>query len=117
MPRRSLKMFCSKLRETASPGPLSENILDRFAGYAGEPDVQALEFDRQFRVLDAEQSQHRRMEVVDIDRILDGGIPQFVRRAINHPGLGPAAAHPDAEPGVVVIAPVAALAHRGASKF
>ncbi len=46
--------------------------------HVGQPEVAALEAERQFRVIQAEQMQDGRLQVVDVDAILDGGEAQLV---------------------------------------
>src|SRR5438876_688438 len=54
---------------------------------------------------------------MDIDGVLDGSITQLIGRAVNEAALDAAAAQPDAESGIMVVAAITALAHRGAAKF
>ena len=68
-------------------------------------------------MLNPEEAQHRGMQVVDVHGILNRVVAQFIRRAKDEPGFDPAAAEPDAEAGIVMIATVAALAHRGSAEF
>ena len=44
--------------------------------------VEALELDREPLVVDAEQVQHRGVQVVDGDDVLDGGVAEVVGRAV-----------------------------------
>ena len=50
---------------------------------AGEPGVEALELDAEGVVVDAELVEHRRVQVVDGAHVLDGGVAQLVRRAVD----------------------------------
>src|SRR5262245_27765479 len=57
------------------------------------------------------------MQIMDIDWIINGGIPELIGRPENDTGLDAAAAEPDAEAGIVMITAIAALTHRRAAKF
>src|SRR6516225_10070485 len=63
----------------------------------------------------------RRLEVMDLDRILDGFGAEFVRRPINCAAFDSAPGEPDAEPFIVVIASgivvAVPVARDGATKF
>ena len=48
-----------------------QQLLDHFAVHVGQPEVAALEPERQLRVIEAEQVQDRRVQVVDVDLVLD----------------------------------------------
>ena len=67
-------------------------------------------------MVDAQQRQHRRVEVMHAHDIFDGSVAEFVRAAPGHAGLDAAAGHEDAE-GKNVMISSAALPHRGASEF
>ena len=57
-------------RTGAGPFSLSgEDVLDDVAGHAGQPHVQPLELHGKPFVVHAEQVEHRRVEIVDADRI------------------------------------------------
>ena len=63
------------------------------------------------------QVHHRRVQIVDLERIFDRVVAKIVRRAVDRPWFGSAARHPDGETMWIVIASVAALGKRGASKL
>ena len=48
----------------------------------GQAEVAALELVRQLLVVDAEQVQHRRVQVVDVDRVLGHVVAEFVGLAV-----------------------------------
>ena len=50
--------------------------------HVGQPEVAALELVGQALVVDAEKVQHRGVEVVDVDDVLDGGVAEFVGVAV-----------------------------------
>src|SRR2546429_298218 len=54
---------------------------------------------------------------MDIHRVLDGGVAEFIGRAVNQAALDAAATQPDAEARIMMVATVAALAHGGAAKL
>ena len=61
-------------KRSSAPRGLCEDALHHVAGDAGETRVETLVLDRQALVIDAEQMQHRRMEVGDGHRIFDSGV-------------------------------------------
>ena len=61
---------------------------------------------REALVVDAEQVEHRRLEVVDVDRILDDVVREVVRLAVDDAALHTAAGHPDAVAAGMVVAAV-----------
>ena len=62
-----------------------------------QPEVPALVREGQPRVVDAEQVQHRRVQVVDVHRVLDDVEGEVVGLAVGRARLAPAARHPDGE--------------------
>ncbi len=58
--------------------------------HIGEAEVAALEAIRQFRVIEAEQVQQRRVQVVDVDLVLRGVEAEFVGFAKREAGFDPA---------------------------
>ena len=68
-------------------------------------------------MIQAETMQDRGVQVVDVDAILDGVQADVVGRAVADAALDAAAGHPDREAVGIVIAAVAALAHRRAAEL
>src|SRR5262245_26377277 len=60
---------------------------------------------------------HGRVEVVDVHAVFDGVVADVVRAAVDESGFDSAAGHPDRIAVGVMVAPVAALAYRGAPEF
>ena len=85
-------------------------------GHVGQPEVAALEAVGQPLVVDAEQVQHRGVQVVDVDDVLDGVVAELVGRAVGDAALDAAAGQPDREALDVVVAAVA-LGHRRAAEL
>ena len=92
----------------------------------GEAELAALVAEGEALVVDAEEVQQGGIEVVDVDGILGDGVSEFVGLAVDVPGLGAAAGHPDGIGFLVVVTAglgaslaVAAgsLGHRGATKL
>ena len=84
----------------------------------GEAHVEALEFDREFFVIKAQKVKQGRMEVVNVDGILSGVEPEFVRGPKGETGFHAAAREPHGESvRVVITAVVAALNHRRATEL
>src|SRR5262249_28265647 len=90
---------------------------DHFAVDVGQAHVAAAEADGQPRVLDAEQVQHRRVQVVDLDAVFHHLVAPLVRLAVGHPALYAGAGEPDAEPVLIVVAAVVALGERRAPEL
>ena len=67
-------------------------------------------------MVDAHQREHRGVQVVDIDDVLDGVVAKFVGGAVGRAGLDAAAGEEDRVTGDVVVA-AGALAHRGTAEF
>src|SRR5690349_6427298 len=82
-----------------------QEFRDDAAGDVGEAVLAALKFESQLFVIKADEVQQRRVEVVDMDGILDDGVAEVVCFADGDAGLGAAAGHPDAEGIYVMIAP------------
>ena len=56
-----------------------------------EAHVAPVESHRRPRVVEAEEVEHRRVEVVDLDAVLDGVEAELVGRAVDRAALDPAA--------------------------
>ena len=83
---------------------LRQYIADDVPVDVGEAEVAALEAVGQFLVVDAEQMEHGRVEIVDRDDVLDGVITEIIRRAVADAAFDPAAGHPHGKAFDVVIA-------------
>ena len=59
---------------------------------------------RQLLVIDTEQMQDRRLQVVQVHRILDNVVPERIRRAVAQSRLYAAAGHPKRETSRMVVA-------------
>ena len=55
-------------------------------------------------MVEAEEVQDRRVEVVDVDRVLDGLEAELVGGAVDVPAFDAAAGQPDREAPVIVVA-------------
>lgn len=55
-----------------------ENIFDDRAGNIGQAEVAPLETVDQLRMLDSEQGEHRGVKVMDMHRVLDRRIAEFI---------------------------------------
>ena len=62
--------------------------------HVGQPEVAALEPERQPLVVDAQQVQQRRVQVVDLDDVLHRVVAQLVGRPVRDAALDPAASPP-----------------------
>ena len=87
--------------------------------HVGEAEVAALETEGELRVIEAEQVQDCRVQIVDVRAILDGVEAEFVRRADGLSAFYAAAGEPHRERVNVMVAPgeFAVFAHRRTSEF
>ena len=84
-----------------------QNSLDRRVLLdAGEPHVQALEFEGQAAMIDAQAVQDRGVEVVNVDGVLDDVVTEVVGLAVDDAGLDAPAGEPDGEALGMMVAAV-----------
>ena len=70
--------------------PSLQNLLHHVAVHVGQPEVAALEAEGQAGVVEAQQVQDRRLQVVDVDRVLDDVVADLVGAGRGcRPGLMP----------------------------
>ena len=72
----------------------------------GETEVAAGVAESELLVIETEQSQNSRVQIVDVHRLFLGGETELVRRPVNRAALHAAARQPDGEPVVVMVAAV-----------
>ena len=68
-------------------------------------------------MVDAHEVEHGRVQVVDLDRVLDGSVSEFVGGAVGPAASNAAAGKPHAEAELVVVASVRSLAERRATEL
>src|SRR5438445_7389270 len=92
----------------APGGPVSsrQNLVHHAAAHIGESEVAAGVAVRQLLVVQAEEVQQGRVQVVDVDLVLGGVVPVVVRRPVAEPAFDSAAGQPNGEPLGVVVAAV-----------
>ena len=66
--------------------------------------IAALEAVGELRVIEAQEVQDGRLQVVDVDFVLGDEVAEFVRRAVGHAGLHAAAGHEHGEAVRIVVA-------------
>src|SRR5262249_27812397 len=91
-------------------GPLRKDLLDDVAEHVGESEIAARVAIGQLLVIDSEQMQDRRVQVVDVDLPLDGTVAVLVGRAVRETALDAAARQPGGEAIRIVSAPEGLLA-------
>ena len=94
---------------TASEGSrstLCENVRDHFPGDIGQSKITTAVTVRKLGVVDAEQVQNGRVDVVDVDGLVDGLEAEVVRGAVDGASLDAAAGESHREPERIVIAAV-----------
>jgi hypothetical protein len=117
-PPFELESACSSpRRRLPARGFSGENFSDHAPGDVREPHVAApLEICQQF-VVEAQQVQHRGMQVVHVDFVLDGGKSELIRRPDGLAALDASPRHPNAEASRIVIAARSTLAGRRAAEL
>jgi hypothetical protein len=93
----------------------SEYVLHHVPMHIREPEVSALEAVRELCMIDAQQVEHRGVEIVNVDRALRGVVAKLIGGAVRDPSLDAAARHPHSKAFDVMVAP-AALRHGRAGK-
>ena len=85
---------------TSSERPLrpgsDQQVANDPAVDVGEPEVAALVMMRESLVIEPHLVQQRRLQVVDVHRVLDHVVPQLVRATVDHTGL-------DAAPAIHIV--------------
>ena len=71
-----------------------ENRLHHLPMHIGQPEVAPGVAVRQLRVVEAEQVQDRRVQIMHVDLLLDGLVAELVGGAINRAALDAAAGQP-----------------------
>ena len=100
-----------------------QNGIDRMLFfYTRKPHIEPLETVGQLPMVNSQAVQDGGVEVVDVDRIFNDVVAEFVSFSIAHPGLDSAASHPNRETAWMMIAPVVfpgelSLAVNRTSKF
>src|SRR5581483_12272544 len=79
---------------------------DQLPVHVGQPHVPAAEPEGQPLVVDAEQVQHGRVQVVDLYPVADHLVAPLVGLAVHGAALDPAAGQPEGERELVVVAAV-----------
>src|SRR6185437_2335360 len=97
---------------------LREELFDNVSGDVGQTEIAALEPVSELGVIEAEAIENRRVEVVDVDLVLDDVETEVVAFPDRNAGLDAAPRHPHCEGiRVMIAAIVAALHHRRAAEF
>src|SRR5262249_53452724 len=99
-----------------------QDSVDQFAVNVGQSEVTALKAIGQLLVIDAHAMQSGRIEVVDVDRVLDDVVAEIVSLTVADAGLDAAAGHPDRVAAAMMIPTVIlllefSLAIDGATEF
>ena len=85
--------------------------------HVGEAKVAAAETVGQLLVIEAQQMEHRRVEIINLALVLDGEVTDLVRGAVGGAAFHAAAGEPQAEAERIVVASVAALRERRAPEL
>src|SRR5262245_59935308 len=87
-------------------GDSGQDALRDVPSHVGQTEIPALVLVSQLRVTDAEQMQHRRVQIVDMHRILGDVVGKVSGLAEGDSRFDASAGHPDGEAPRVMIAPV-----------
>src|SRR6185295_1051072 len=96
------------------------DALDNFSAHVGKSEIATLKANRQLLVVDAQQVKHRGVQIVYMDFVRHGVIPEIICCSMSNAAPDAAACHPDREGADVMIATrrtLVDLAHGGAPKF
>src|SRR5439155_6967624 len=99
------------------PALALEKLRDDFAVNVGQTPVDAVMTEGQLRVVDAQEVQHRRMDIIAVSRIYRRFVGPLVARAVGNAAFGAAAREPGGVGEGIVIATFGALAARHATEF
>src|SRR5437867_10434926 len=78
--------------------------VDDLTANISQPEVTSLEAIRQSRVVEAEEVENGRMEIVNVDGVFDDVPAKFIRFAKDLPAFNAAAGHPNTESKRMMIA-------------
>ena len=100
-------MVRSSVREDILKTPgLGEDRFDYFTANIGQTEIAALRAVGQFFVIDTKETKHGCVQIMDVDRIFDGIVTEFIGPADCLTAFDSAARHPDGKPIRVMIATV-----------
>src|SRR5262245_55013443 len=98
--------------------PLPQEFPDHLPVHVSEPVIAPLEAVREARMVETQEVQESRMQVMDMDRVRSDVETQLVGLAVRVAGPDAAPREPQAEAAVVMVAAVVpALHHRRPSEF
>src|SRR6266568_90603 len=86
---------------------LRQHVLHDFSAHIGQPKIPARVAVSEFLVVEAQQVQHGRVQVMDMDEVLGRAIAELVSGAVNVSAFYSPAGQPDGESIMIVIAPFA----------
>src|SRR5436190_4981973 len=87
-----------------SGGGLRDNVAQDIPRNIGQPEIAARMAISELFVVEAEQVQHGRMQVMNTRAIFRGAKTKFIRRAVNRAAAHTAPGQPDTEPVMVMVA-------------
>ena len=85
---------------------LRQDFLDHVAMHIRQPHIPTAEPVSQLCMIDSQQVQHRRMQIMDLDFILDSPVSKLIGGAVGDASFDPSSGHPDRKPERVMIAAV-----------
>src|SRR5687767_7420443 len=94
-----------------------EEFLHHISVHVGQPEIAAGMAEDQSLVIESEQVQNGRVEIVHMDGVLCDQTPVIISRAINGPPFDPAAGEPARKSGVMMAASLRSVGVRGAAEL
>src|SRR3954462_1880907 len=83
-----------------------DNVVNHFSPHIRQPHVAAGEAEGKPRVIEAEQIEHRGVQVVNLELVFNHLVAELVGLAIDGAALDASAGHPEGEPKLIVIAAI-----------
>ena len=102
---------------TVGPLALGNDITDDGSGNVGEAVIAPRIPVGQPRVVKAQKGEHRRVQIVDMDPVLDSPVTEFVGRAVGHSAFDSPTGQPNAEAPMIVVASEQGIAGAGLAQL
>src|SRR2546426_9841575 len=101
-------MVRSSVREDILQKPiLREDRFNHFTANIGQTEISALCAVGELFVIDTQEAEHSRVQIMDMDRVINSIVTEFIGAAISHATFDACARHPNGEAFNMVIAAIA----------
>ena len=98
-------------------GALGQDLFNDVTVHIRKTHISSTKTEGALGMLDSQQVEHSRMQVMDIPFVFDRLVPKVIRPAHTRTTLDPATRHPDGKAKWIVIAPISSLSERGTAKL